>query len=515
MSVITPENATQIEDRIKADVQREAEDSNPYLKVHWLRSLIAGFALRIYDFYLDLKRIELRLMPDTADSVSISKWGKIYVGNVNPATISSGEVIATGVSGSLISKDVILNSNDQSYVVSESSQISNNSIQVSSITRSANVATVTTTSNHNLSSFVEVTISGANESDYNGTFSISVQSETTFTFTVDNSPTTPATGSISAAFTSAVVKVKSSSFGKSTNLTADTPLTLDQPIIGVEDTLHVSQSQISGGIDEESESDYQNRYLEKIRNPSANFNKAKIIEWCKQITGVTRVWVEEAGDRVGTIDIASITRSGNIACVTTSSAHNYTDGIEVDITGAAQNEYNVSNKRIIIGDNTTFYYHVIGDPVTPATGSGLKSSAVVPLGQVRTFFMRDNDDEAIPSSSQVNTVKSKLEEIRPANTSSYDNIVQAPVAVINDFNFSNITPNTSTMRTAVKLNLDQFFEEEVNVNQVVDEDAYRAAISNTIDLATGDKLQSFVLDSPSGDLQSGSGKIERLGNVNF
>ena len=66
MGVGTPDSATQVEDRIKADVQREAPDSNPYLTVHWLRSLIAGIARRIFDFYLDLNRTETRLFPDTA-----------------------------------------------------------------------------------------------------------------------------------------------------------------------------------------------------------------------------------------------------------------------------------------------------------------------------------------------------------------------------------------------------------------------------------------------------------------
>ena len=60
MSVGTPDESTQVEDRIKADVQREAPDSNPYVRVHWLRSLIAGIARRIFDFYQDLTRTEAR-----------------------------------------------------------------------------------------------------------------------------------------------------------------------------------------------------------------------------------------------------------------------------------------------------------------------------------------------------------------------------------------------------------------------------------------------------------------------
>ena len=63
------------------------------------------------------------------------------------------------------------------------------------LTQTGNVATATTVAN----TFVTgnyVTISGANEVDYNGTFQITVLNPTTFTFPVANSPASPATGTI-------------------------------------------------------------------------------------------------------------------------------------------------------------------------------------------------------------------------------------------------------------------------------------------------------------------------------
>ena len=67
---------------------------------------------------------------------------------------------------------------------------------VSSITRSSTTATVTTSGNHGLTNGQKVTISGANQSDYNGTYTIAVTGVATFTYTVANSPVTPATGTI-------------------------------------------------------------------------------------------------------------------------------------------------------------------------------------------------------------------------------------------------------------------------------------------------------------------------------
>lgn len=65
---------------------------------------------------------------------------------------------------------------------------------ISSITRVSTTATVTTSSDHGLNTGMSVTISGATETDYNITAVITVTGATTFTYTVANSPSTPATG---------------------------------------------------------------------------------------------------------------------------------------------------------------------------------------------------------------------------------------------------------------------------------------------------------------------------------
>lgn len=73
------------------------------------------------------------------------------------------------------------------------------SLSVSGITRSGTIATVTTSSVHGLDANNYVTIAGADQTAYNGAFRVtSVPSTTTFTITVSGSPTTPATGTITA-----------------------------------------------------------------------------------------------------------------------------------------------------------------------------------------------------------------------------------------------------------------------------------------------------------------------------
>lgn len=64
---------------------------------------------------------------------------------------------------------------------------------INTITRSGTTVTVTTAAPHNRTTAENVEISGAIEADYNGTFAITVTGETTFTYTIGGTPTTPAT----------------------------------------------------------------------------------------------------------------------------------------------------------------------------------------------------------------------------------------------------------------------------------------------------------------------------------
>ena len=72
---------------------------------------------------------------------------------------------------------------------------------VTSITRAGNLATVTTESDHLLSSGISVMMSGADQFEYNGIVLITVIASNKFTYTVVDAPATPATGTILSEFT--------------------------------------------------------------------------------------------------------------------------------------------------------------------------------------------------------------------------------------------------------------------------------------------------------------------------
>jgi hypothetical protein len=75
-----------------------------------------------------------------------------------------------------------------------------NSQTVTSVTRSGSTVTVTKTA-HGFAKHQLVTISGANETDYNGNWRITAATANDFTFTIGTTPASPATGTISCKVT--------------------------------------------------------------------------------------------------------------------------------------------------------------------------------------------------------------------------------------------------------------------------------------------------------------------------
>ena len=138
------------------------------------------------------------------------------------------------------------------------------------------------------------------------------------------------------------------------------------------------------------------------------------------------------------------------------------------------------------------------------------------VGQVTIFFTRDNDEDGpIPSVGEVADVKASILLIKPAHTNPDDVIVEAPVAVVVNFTISGISPDTSTMQSAITANLDQLFSEGTDVGVILKKNDYISAINRTIDTVTGDILQDFTIDSPIDDIAVGSSGLAVLGTVSF
>lgn len=435
MPLNLPDNAQQVETKARTDVERARPGANPFLKNSALGALVTAFAFRIFDFYIQLRAAAGVLFPDTADGEFLERWAAIFGKTRTGATIASGSIAATGtLAASIPAATVFVTSDGTPYETTALATIAASSLSVTSLTRSGTIATAVTATDHGLGNNVEVTISGAVQSEYNGAHDITVTAANEFTFSVAGTPATPASGTILADFESAFVPVESQGTGAAQNVPVGAQLSLQSPVAGVDNAAGVTFGGIEGGTNQETTEELRGRTLERVQNPVAHFSVNDITEKAREVAGVTRVFVEE---------------------------------------------------------------------VTPA------------VGQVTIYFMRDNDDDPVPSAPEVADVLASILQIKPANTATADVIVAAPTAVPTAFTFTDLQPNTATMQAAVTATLEQFFAEETTVGEDVDEDAYRGAIISTIDLETGSTVDSFTLSTPSGDVSIASGEIGTLGTVTF
>jgi len=304
MALDLPDSATEVVNRAKTDVQRAVPGSNPFLRNSWLSALITGYANRVYDFYLQLKEAIKQTIPDTSTGRYLVRWANIWGITRLSATGATGTVVFTGTAGNTVpAGTIITDTTGVEYTTDTDVTVSANVLAVTSITRSGTTATVTTASPHYLASAVPVTIAGAVETAYNGGKEIQITGDNTFTYQVAGSPSTPATGTITASFTTGSVAVTASTFGDATNQDADAKLSLQSPIAGIDNDAYVTYGALGGGADEETDTGLRLRFLDRLQNPVAQFNTAAITAQAKTVLGVTRVFVEEITPSVGQVTV--------------------------------------------------------------------------------------------------------------------------------------------------------------------------------------------------------------------
>ena len=513
MSIQFPRNRKEVVDRAKADMQSQLPETNPFLKNSYLGALITSCAGRVYEFYLQMKNALLMMFPDTATGAYLERWGSYVNINRNAATQATGYVNFTGTLTTVIPSGTLLSDSEgNTYTTTSAGAITAMSAGVSSLTRSGDTATVTTTGTHSFATGQEVTIAGATPSAYNGTWTIVATSTTSFTFTITGSPSTPASGTITASTNMSNIPVRSSVYGQVANQDSGTELTLNTPIAGIDNITLVQYSGLSGGTDVESDADYRERVLYRYQNPIALFNESAILSQVFKVAGVTRAWVRGAGYTYGAVTVSSLTSSGLIATVTTSSNHYLENGQLVTIAGATPSGYNITT-RILVTTPTTFIYPLSGALSSPATGT-ITFARGVPAGQVLIFFMRDNDTSPIPDYGEVVDVYNKVLEIKPAHVYPSDVGVQAPVAVPTNFTFTALSPNTTTMQEAITAALTEAFKTQTEPQVNVPSAMYTAAIWQAVSEA-GETVVSYSLSAPSGTISVGTNGIATLGTITY
>jgi len=309
MPLNVPASAAEVDARSKTDVQASLSlfGGNPFLRNSWLGALITAFANRIFDFYFALTQASEEAIPDTAVDL-LDRWAAIWGVQRQSGTQAVGTAAVTGTAGILIPKSTLFTAGDghEYESTADATIAASESLSVSSITRSGQVATLNAAAAFpaGLAANVRITVAGANEVQYNGTFDVaSFVDLDTLTYAVAGSPATPATGTITYSFTSAAVPVRSLLFEEEANQLAGAVLTLQSPIAGVDDEVNANPAGLGGGSDQETDEALRSRMLDRIQNPIAHFNVAEITAVAKAVPGVTRVFVFEVTPAVGDVTV--------------------------------------------------------------------------------------------------------------------------------------------------------------------------------------------------------------------
>ncbi|MFC3816580.1 baseplate J/gp47 family protein [Lysobacter sp. GCM10012299] len=138
-------------------------------------------------------------------------------------------------------------------------------------------------------------------------------------------------------------------------------------------------------------------------------------------------------------------------------------------------------------------------------------------GETAVYVVRDGDSPITPPQVVLDQTKQAVivDGRLPAHTREQDVHVMAPTLVTVDFNFTSITPDTSTMRAAIQAQLTAVFGDSVDFEESVDASTYLSALYATRDLTTGQGLAAFSLSTPAGDIAVPPGGIAALGPVTF
>jgi uncharacterized phage protein gp47/JayE len=515
----------------QAELLRQQPDIDPTIFGSFASAFITAGSALAYTQTLTIRDLEQQAFPQSATGEFLDIIGAYEPLPRNPTTPAQGNISIPGTTGTVVvDETTFTGSNGLVYTSAAVTEVDDVSISITSLSRIGSTVTATTSNDHSFATGLTVTIAGANEADYNGAFEITVTNYNQFTYTIATTPTTPATGTISAASTYAIVPVKSNDEGINTNLSSGAQLTIDETVSGLENIGYVQFDGLTGGADKETNESYRERLILSRSIIEGVFTSDQIKLAALSVTGNTRAFVIPASLSVCQTGVAvelvvsSITRISDTATVTTATQHLFSTGQFVTIQGANETDYNGVFEIVVVND-FEFTYQVANSPATPATGTisalGFNASAqsgfVPSAGQVAVYILRDNDDNIIPSQTVLNNTKEVIitNGKLPANTAESDVFVLAPEIVTTNYDFSEISPNTSTMKAAVEAQLEAFYQDIVDFETTITQERYISAIDQTVDLQTGERIQSFELSAPVGDIEIGMGQIGVLGTVTF
>ena len=216
----------------------------------------------------------------------------------NPASTAQGAVSVEGTLTTLIPAATVLTYLGINYSTQQNANVQSYSGSITLTYGTNGTVTATTTLAHTLATGLSVTITGATQTDYNGTYTVIVLSTTTFVYTITTGLVlTSDQGVYTANY--AILNLQSATTGANTNIGAGSALTLS--VVNVNSLAYVQYGNISGGADIENIEDYRARVGFAHSMTPGISTPAQLIYSCKKISGVTRVYVITAQNTGGQI----------------------------------------------------------------------------------------------------------------------------------------------------------------------------------------------------------------------
>jgi uncharacterized phage protein gp47/JayE len=203
-----------------------------------------------------------------------------------------------------------------------------------------------------------------------------------------------------------------------------TTLSLSSPIAGVDPSPTVESPGISGGAEEEADSDYVDRILERVRLiPQGGANR-DYVGWAKEVPGVTRAWALQT-QGLGTIDVTFVVDNDPTSLIP-------------DATKLAEVEAYLDDGRRPATANLTVF--------APATQDLDPSITLVPdTSDIRTSVQAALEDfvrrETNPGGTMTLT---KINEAISTAALEQDHVLVAPVADVTPAAGEIILPGTIT-----------------------------------------------------------------------
>jgi uncharacterized phage protein gp47/JayE len=269
--------------------QKELPDIDPTIDASLAKSVAASSAIAGYGLQDGLKDAVNQSFWQTADDEFLTLFGNYdQVYRYDPIK-SMGYAATNGTTGTILPQNTIISSGDLSYIAIADAIVRDYTDSIT-LTYTGGIVTAITNSIHSLSSGIELAISGATQTDYNGTFIITVLSATSFTYELTAGTLTSDTGIYTGTYV--LCQFEAMEAGQIYNLSSGA--SLDLQITNIDSTIYVGYDGFSGGENQENIEDFRTREGEAHSTTPGLTTNPSLTYSAKKISGNTRVYIIRA-----------------------------------------------------------------------------------------------------------------------------------------------------------------------------------------------------------------------------